>query len=387
MLKILFNSGPWGPWGGAENKQQNQNNQNQQNGQQNKDRRQDPPKTPKNPKDELGKFFEKILNYLKKLFDDKPNGELPKSLIGMIILGISIFWLSLGFYKVNTDENAVLLYFGKFYKVATPGLNYHIPYPFGKVIKKSVTAVNIEEFGFTSNSSKKKNLNRDLNAESIMLTGDENIVDIEFQVQWQIADVKDFTFNLVDPTQSIRASAESAMREIIARTPIAGALSDGKGKIEQETKDLLQEILNSYQAGVRIVLVQLRRVDPPEQVINSFRDVQTAKADKEKEINEAQAYANDIIPRARGEAAQMKEQASAYAQEVVANAQGEAARFTAVYNQYTKSKQVTKKRIYLETMEKIYRDNDKIFIDKSAAKSGVMPYFPLNDIKQSAKKE
>jgi len=387
MLKILFNSGPWGPWGGAENKQQNQNNQNQQNGQQNKDRRQDPPKTPKNPKDELGKFFEKILNYLKKLFDDKPNGELPKSLIGMIVLGISIFWLSLGFYKVNTDENAVLLYFGKFYKVATPGLNYHIPYPFGKVIKKSVTAVNIEEFGFTSNSSKKKNLNRDLNAESIMLTGDENIVDIEFQVQWQIADVKDFTFNLVDPTQSIRASAESAMREIIARTPIAGALSDGKGKIEQETKDLLQEILNSYQAGVRIVLVQLRRVDPPEQVINSFRDVQTAKADKEKEINEAQAYANDIIPRARGEAAQMKEQASAYAQEVVANAQGEAARFTAVYNQYTKSKQVTKKRIYLETMEKIYRDNDKIFIDKSAAKSGVMPYFPLNDIKQSAKKE
>ncbi len=387
MLKILFNSGPWGPWGGAENKQQNQNNQNQQNGQQNKDRQQDPPKTPKNPKDELGKFFEKILNYLKKLFDDKPNGELPKSLIGMIVLGISIFWLSLGFYKVNTDENAVLLYFGKFYKVATPGLNYHIPYPFGKVIKKSVTAVNIEEFGFTSNSSKKKNLNRDLNAESIMLTGDENIVDIEFQVQWQIADVKDFTFNLVDPTQSIRASAESAMREIIARTPIAGALSDGKGKIEQETKDLLQEILNSYQAGVRIVLVQLRRVDPPEQVINSFRDVQTAKADKEKEINEAQAYANDIIPRARGEAAQMKEQASAYAQEVVANAQGEAARFTAVYNQYTKSKQVTKKRIYLETMEKIYRDNDKIFIDKSAAKSGVMPYFPLNDIKQSAKKE
>lgn len=388
MLKILLNSGPWGPWGGAENKQQNQNNQNQQKNQQNKNPRQDPPKTPKNPQDGFGKFFEKISNYLKNLFEDKPNGELPKSLIGMIVLGITILWLSLGFYKVNTDENAVLLYFGKFYKVATPGLNYHIPYPFGKVIKKSVTAVNIEEFGFTSNSSKKKNLNRDLNAESIMLTGDENIVDIEFQVQWQIADVKDFTFNLVDPTQSIRASAESAMREIIARTPIAGALSDGKGKIEQETKDLLQEILDSYQAGVRIVLVQLRRVDPPAQVINAFRDVQTAKADKEKEINEAQAYANDIIPRARGEAAQMKEQASAYAQEVVANAQGEASRFMAVYNQYVKSKQVTKKRIYLETMEKIYRENDKIFIDKSAAKAGVMPYFPLNEIKQQpAKKE
>jgi len=202
-------------------------------------------------------------------------------------------------------------------------------------------------------------------------------------VQWQIADIKDFIFNITDPNQSIRKSTESAMREIIARTPIASALSDGKSKIEQETKILLQEIIDSYGAGIRVVLVQLRRVDPPAQVIDAFRDVQTAKADKEKEINQAQSYANDIIPRARGEAAQAKEQAEAYEKEVVTNAQGEAGRFTAVYNQYSKAKQVTKKRIYLETMEKIYRDMDKVFIDKSAAKSGVVPYFPLNEIKQS----
>ena len=177
------------------------------------------------------------------------------------------------------------------------------------------------------------------------------------------------------------------MREIIARTPIASALSDGKSKIEQETKILLQEILDAYGAGIRVVLVQLRRVDPPAQVIDAFRDVQTAKADKEKEINQAQSYSNDIIPRARGESAQAKEQAEAYEKEVVANAQGEAGRFNAVYNQYSKAKQVTKKRIYLETMEKIYRDMDKVFIDKSASKSGVVPYFPLNEIKQQPKKE
>lgn len=286
----------------------------------------------------------------------------------------------MGIYKVDTDENAAVLYFGKFYSVATPGLNYHIPYPFGEVIKKSVTTVNTEEFGFASNA--KKSESRNFDAESLMLTGDENIVDIEFQVQWQIADIKDFAFNIADPNQSIRKAAESAMREIIARTPIVDALSDGKSKIEQDTRDLLQQILNSYQAGVRIVVVQLRRVDPPLQVIDAFRDVQTAKADKEKEINQAQAYANDIIPRARGAAAQETQQAEAYQKEVVTNAEGEAGRFVSVYNQYVKSKQVTKKRIYLETMEKIYHDNDKIFIDKSASKSGVMPIYPLNEFSQ-----
>jgi len=379
-----MNAGPWGPWNQKPNNPQATNNSEnkQSSNQQNQGSNPNPPKKPKNNFED---FFKKISDFVKGLFDSPKNGETPKSLVGLIILGISVIWLSLGFYQVDPDENAVLLYFGKFHKTATPGLNYHIPYPFGRVIKKSVTNVNIEEFGFSSNN--KKSGGRDFNAESLMLTGDENIVDIEFQVQWQIADIKDFTFNIVEPNQSIRKSAESAMREIIARTPIAAALSDGKGKIEAETKDLLQEILDSYGAGIRVVLVQLRRVDPPAQVIDAFRDVQTAKADKEKEINQAQSYANDIIPRARGEAAQAKEEAEAYAKEVVANAQGEAGRFVSVYDQYVRAKQVTRKRIYLETMEKIYRDMDKVFIDKSAAKASVTPYFPLNEIKQPTKKE
>ena len=329
--------------------------------------------------DFFDKIFDKINDFFKGLNGNKiknfKNNRSDKSLFGLAILSLVLVYLSTGFYKVNTDENGAVLYFGKFYKIATPGLNYYLPFPFGQVIKKSVTTVNTEEFGFASDS--KKSQKRNFDAESLMLTGDENIVDIEFQVQWQISDIKDYVFNIAEPNQSIRKSAESAMREIIARTPIADALSDGKQRIEQEAKVLLQEILDSYKAGVRIILVQMRRVDPPSQVIDAFRDVQTAKADKEKEINQAQAYANDIIPRARGLASQMLEQSQAYSKEIVANSEGEAGRFSSIYNQYSKAKQVTKKRLYLETMEQIYRNMDKVYIDKSIAKSAVLPYFPM----------
>ena len=380
------NSGPWGPWSGGGDNKSGQNNSGSNNtgssgsGQNNNKGNNKNP----NPDD----IFKKIEDFFKKNFGGnfknsanpfkKNNEKSPKSIAGLIILGVIFLWLASGLYKVDSDENAVVLYFGKFYSVATPGLNYHIPFPFGEVVKKSVTTVNTEEFGFVSNSKKDKQ--RDLAAESLMLTGDENIVDIEFQVQWQISDIKDFVFNIAEPNLAIRKTAESAMREVIAHTPIADALSDGKKRIELETQDLLQQILNSYGAGVRVVLVQMRRVDPPQQVIDAFRDVQTAKADKEKEINQAQSYANDIIPRARGEAAQMLEDAEAFRQEVIANSEGEAGRFLSVYNQYIKAKNVTKKRMYLETMEKIYRDMDKVVIEKNAGRSGVMPYFPLNDI-------
>ena len=393
MIKILKNSGPWGSWNGDNNQKPTGNKPNNPTkGNNAGNGRGNQPQSTKDPIDEI---IKEATNFLKSLFGSDsnggkspggktPNDQSPKSIVGLTVLVISFLWLASGFYQVDTDENAVLLYFGKFYKVTTPGLNYHIPYPFGKVIKASVTSVNTEEFGFSSNS--RRSANRDFDSESLMLTGDENIVDIEFQVQWQIADIKNYAFNIVNPNLSIRKSAESAMRAIIARTPIANALSDGKGEIEQESKVLLQEILDSYGAGVRIVLVQLRKVDPPEQVIDAFRDVQTAKADKEKEINQAEAYSNDIIPRARGEAAQAKERSEAYAQSVVAKAEGEAGRFNAVHRQYVKAKRVTKKRMYLETMEGIYSDMDKVFIDKSAGKGGVVPYFPLNEMRQPAQK-
>lgn len=385
-----MNSGPWGNWNPQQQKPNPENNNSKQEEKQNQQQK----KPDKNPNEE--DFFTKLKRKINAFIDEnfnsnksfkdyfnKDNGQ--KSLFGLILLGIVLLWLSFGIYKVNSNENAIVLYFGKYYKTATPGLNYYIPFPFGKVIKKSVTTVNTEEFGFMSQDNR-GNKKRNLEAESLMLTGDENIVDIEFQIQWQIADIKDFSFNIEQPNQSIRKSAESAMREIIARTPIASALSDGKSKIELETKVLLQEILDSYKSGVRVVLVQLRRVDPPAQVIDAFRDVQTAKADKEKEINEAQAYANDIIPRARGAASKIKEDAQAYSEEIIANSEGEAERFVAVYKQYAKAKQVTKKRIYIETMEKVYRDMDKVLIDNNSSKSSLMTYLPINDFKKTSKK-
>ena len=381
--RILQNDGPWGSYNGGDNNSGNKG------------------KKPENNNGDFDEIFKKTQELLKDLFDSGGNkngsksnngAKKPpvKSIFSIFILAIITLWLASGLYKVNPEENAVVLYFGKFYSIATPGLNYRLPAPIGKVIKKSVSTVNTEEFvsgvsNTNDNNNRKlfyKTSSRSPAGDSLMLTGDENIVDIDFQIQWQISDIKNFIFNIADQNITIKKAAESAMREIIAKTPIADALSDGKRKIEQETKDLLQQVLDNYGAGIRIVLVQMRRVDPPKQVIDSFRDVQTAKADKEREINQAEAYKNDIIPRARGNSAQLTQQAKAYEQEVIADAQGQAKRFLSVYYQYRQAKDVTRKRIYLETMEKIYKDMDKIIIDSSAAKSGVVPYLPVNELKK-----
>ncbi|MCE3255080.1 MAG: hflK [Rickettsiaceae bacterium] len=394
MIKALYQNpwgGPWGgqggnqgpkqgPWGKPEdkNKDGEKPNNNPGNGQGKK----------LNPNfddkvDEAVKRFKNLFNEQGGSYNNKGMSKNSRSIFGLFLSVLLVLWLASGIYKIDSDENGLVLYFGKFYSVSTPGLNYCLPAPFCKVIKKKVTRVNTEEFGFSSGGSKMfgGKSKEVVNTENLMLTGDENIVDIDFQVQWQISDIKDFIFNLEDPELGIRKASESAMREIIARTPIADALSDGKNKIEQETKVLLQEILDSYGAGVRVVLVQMRRVDPPAQVIDAFRDVQTARADKEKEINQAQSYSNDIIPRARGEASKIIESAKAYKQEVVANAQGQASRFNAIYNQYAKSKAVTKKRMYFEQMEKTYRDIDKVIIDKNISKTGAIPYLPISTTK------
>ena len=399
----LFNHSPWGnfggnsdgssggnPWGKSGD---NDSSKPKSNPEKNRSKKLNP-----NGTDQLDEALKKSQDFLKNLFGGGNNGgqnssfnnsntKTPKSLFGLFVIGILVLWLASGIYKVDSDENGLVLYFGKFYSVATPGLNYHLPAPFGKVIKKSVTRVNTEEFGLDADvkSSKLKKVPSPASSsESLMLTGDENIVDIDFQIQWQISDIKDFVFNLEEPELAVRKTAESAIREIIARTPIADALSDGKRRIEQETKTLLQQILDSYGAGVRVVLVQMRRVDPPAQVIDAFRDVQTAKADKEREINQAQAYRNDIIPRAKGDASKITEGAKAYKEEVVADAQGQASRFNSIYAQYVKAKVVTKKRMYLEQMEKTYRDINKIIIDK---KSGSIPYLPLNELTKKTPKK
>jgi modulator of FtsH protease HflK len=356
-------------------------------------------KSSKNKKSNEPNIEELLSNsqdFFKKLFGEKKGGgnnkssnnndSNPKSLFAIAILALISLWLASGIFKVNPDQNGLVLLFGKYHKIAEPGLNYHIPYPIGRVIKRSISNINTEKFEAAANNNynsrnsfySRKTAYRPV--DTLMLTGDENIVDIDFEVQWQISNIKDFVFNLEDPILAVRNAAESAMRAVIAQTPIVSALSDGKKQIESNVKIKLQEILDSYGSGVAINLVQLRRVDPPNEVIDAFRDVQTARADKEREINKAEAYSNSIIPEARGKAEKKTQEAEAYKSKVIADAQGQVSRFDAVYRQYAKAKEVTKRRIYLETMEKIYRDTNKIIIDQNVSKSGMVPFLPINEL-------
>ena len=220
---------------------------------------------------------------------------------------------------------------------------------------------------------------------SLMLTGDENIVDIDYSVFWIIKDAGKFLFNIQAPEDTVKSVAETAMREVIARYDIQSILTEGRAQVEIDTQEIMQEILDSYDSGISITQVQTQKADPPNQVIDAFRDVQAAKADKERAQNEAESYSNDVIPRARGEAAQVLQQAEAYKREVVALAEGEASRFLSIYNEYRKAKTVTQERMYLETMEKVMADINKIIIDKESG-SGVVPYLPLPELKSGAKK-
>lgn len=304
------------------------------------------------------------------------------SIFMVAALVVAVFWLWSGFYRVLPDEEGVVLRFGAYNRTTKPGLRYHFPAPIETVFTPKVTFVNRIEVGYQSSGlATHGGAPRQVPEESLMLTGDENIVDINFTVFWLINDAKAYLFNIRAPESTVKAAAESAMREIIGQTPIARALAEGRGQIEQDTRDLLQKILNSYGAGIQITQVQLQKVDPPGPVIDAFRDVQRARADQERLQNEADGYRNDIIPRARGEAEQIKQQADAYKQEVVARAQGDASRFLAVEDAYERSKDVTTRRIYLETLESVLKNTNKVIIDRNASGSGVVPYLPLPELK------
>ncbi len=308
----------------------------------------------------------------------KPKGGKSLSLILIILLGI---WAASGLYRVLPDEQGVVLRFGKFVKTTQPGLNYHFPFPIESVLTPKVTKVNRMDVGFRSerDSGFSSSAVADVPEESLMLTGDENIVNIDFSVFWVIKDAGMFLFKIQDPPGTVKAAAETAMREVIAKSDIQPILTEGRAKIEIETQEIIQAILDEYNSGVQITQVQTQKADPPDQVIDAFRDVQAARADMERSKNEAEAYANDVIPRARGEAAKILQAAEAYKKEVVAKAEGEASRFVSIYNEYAKAKEVTQERMYLETMEKVLADIDKVIIDKNSG-SGVVPYLPLPEL-------
>ena len=344
----------------------------------NKNNKQPSSNNPDNMEDLAKKFQEG----LKNMFGGSSKTPDVKKPITLFIIGAIAVWALSGFYRVDADEQGVVLRFGKYTNMTQPGLNYHLPFPIESVMTPKVSRVNRIDVGFRSSNEGSRGTIGDIKEESAMLTGDENIVDINYSVFWVIKDASKYLFNIQDPIGTIKVVAETAMREVIARKKIQTILTQGRAEIEIEVQKIMQQILDSYNSGVDITQVQAQKSDPPAQVIDSFRDVQAAKADKERAQNEAEAYANDVIPRARGEAAKIVQEAEGYKKEVVAQAEGEASRFIAIYNEYAKAKTVTQERMYLETMEKVLSGVNKIIIDKQSG-SGVVPYLSLPELKKN----
>ena len=332
---------------------------------------------------DIEEIIKKIQSTINKFMPRNGASSGRPLIFGLIIL--AIIWAASGLYRVLPDEQGVVLRFGKFVKTTQPGLNYHIPFPVESVLTPKVTKVNRMDVGFRTGAESGFSSGgvADVPEESLMLTGDENIVNIDFSVFWVIKDAGNFLFKIQDPQGTVKAAAETAMREVIARSEIQPILTEGRSRIEIDTQEIIQSILDEYTSGIQVTQVQTQKADPPDQVIDAFRDVQAARADMERSKNEAQAYANDVIPRARGEAAKILQAAEAYKKEVVARAEGEASRFLAIYTEYAKAKEVTQERMYLETMEKVLADIDKVIIDKNAG-AGVVPYLPLPELKKKA---
>jgi membrane protease subunit HflK len=313
-----------------------------------------------------------------------PGGHLSGMGIALILIGALAIWGLSGFFRVQSEELGVVLRFGKHVRTVQPGLNYHLPYPIETVLLPKALRVSTISIGMTliEDASRRGRTMRDVPEESLMLTGDENIVDVDFTVLWRIKPdgVGNFLFNIQNPEGTVKAVAESAMREVIGRSPIQPILTGARNTIEQGVQELMQKTLDSYGSGVQITQVQMQKVDPPAQVIDAFRDVQAARADLERLQNEAQTYANRVVPDARGRAAQILQVAEGYKEQAIAEAKGQSARFTKVYDEYAKAKDVTRQRIYLETMERILGSSQKLVYDGGASGSNIVPYLPLSEL-------
>ncbi|MGO8833139.1 MAG: FtsH protease activity modulator HflK [Roseiarcus sp.] len=297
-----------------------------------------------------------------------------------LIVGLAATgWLSTAIYKVQPDEQGVILRFGKWTDTAPPGLHFHLPYPIETVLLPKVTQINQVQLGNpTESAAGESAAGRDRQ----MLTGDENIVEADCAVFWKIKDARQYLFQVDDPQAAVKIAAEGALREVIGRTPIQAAMSDRRQQIADETKDLLQSLLDAEQAGVLITQVQLQRVDPPAAVIDAFNDVQRARADQERARNEAVAFSNDILARARGEAEHIRQVAEAYKTQVVNLAEGDANAFLSVYQSYEDAKQVTSWRMYLDSLDELLKKSTRVIVDSSGkGVSGVVPYLPLSEVR------
>ncbi len=351
-----WGSGPKGPWGSGSPP---------------------PGSSPPDLEDLLRRGQDKLRNVL-------PGGGLGGSGFLLLSLLALALWLASGIFQVAPDELGLVLRFGKFNRQVDPGLGYHWPYPIESVDVPKVTRVAQIPIGMRLVEDRRGTQTRDVPEESLMLTGDENIVDVDFTVFWVVkaGGAVDFKYNMEHPEGTVKAVAESAMREVIGRSELEAVLTGGRQKIEQEVLDLLQKTLDQYKAGITITAVQLQKVEAPAQVIDAFRDVQAAQADQERLQNEARTYAGRVVPEARGKAAQITQAAEAYREQTVAEATGQAARFNKIYDEYKKAPDVTRQRLYLETMERLFGSTDKIILD-APAQSGVVPFLPLPELRKT----
>ncbi|MBK8173721.1 MAG: FtsH protease activity modulator HflK [Rhodospirillales bacterium] len=304
--------------------------------------------------------------------------------IALVVVAILAIWLATGFYRVQPGEQGVELLFGKFVKTTTPGLNYWFPAPIGEVLTPNVEQTNQITIGYRGGTEGPRGTGaRDVLQESLMLTEDQNIIDIDYIVQWRIKNAADYLFNIRDPEITVKLAAESAIREVIGQTLLEDALTSKRQEVDERTKELLQGILDSYGAGIFIAEVKQQKVDPPAEVIDAFNDVQRARQDQERSVNEANAYRNDIVPRAKGEAERIIQDANAYKEKLTREAAGEANRFLSVLSAYQAGPELTKRRLYLERMQNILSNTQNVIIDTNG-KGGqdVVPYLPLPEIQK-----
>ena len=354
--------GPWGggggqgPWGGGG------------------------PSRPKPP--DIEELLRKSQDRMKKFLPSGGGGAKRLAILGVAAV---LVWFATGFYRVEPDELGVELLFGKFNERTQPGLNWNFPAPIGQIFTPKVTRINAVQVGLRTQTDPRARgaTGRAIPEESLMLTGDENIIDIRFVAFWRIRDAQRFTLKIRNPEATVKAAAEAAMREVVGKSNFEYARTQGRTQIQQEVRVLLQQILDSYSAGIEITDINLQQVEPPQNVLDAFRDVQAARADKERAINEATAYSNEVVQQAEGEAARIGNEAEAYKQEKIALATGDTSRFLSVLEQYKNEKDVTRRRIYLETMRGVMGNMEKVLIDTPNGGQGVVPYLPLPELKNN----
>jgi membrane protease subunit HflK len=313
-----------------------------------------------------------------------PGGGASPKIIILLVVVAAMLWLATGFYRVQPGQQGVALIFGKVVKSTPPGLDYNLPAPIGEVFTPQVDRSRRVDIGFrgAGEVSRGRNSERDVLEESLMLTGDQNIVDMDFTVFWKISDASKYLFNIRVPENTVKVVAESAMREVVGQTNFDVAVTTGRESMQDKTKELMQTILNQYESGIEITTVQLQKSDPPSEVIDAFNDVQRARQDRDRLRNEAEAYANSIVPVARGLAEKDIQQAQGYREQQIQEAQGEADRFTSVYKAYKVAPEVTRRRMYLETLGEVLGSARKVIIDQKGGGSGVIPYLPLPEVQR-----